>query len=283
MKKTALKSILVAASLLTCALQTMAQNSDKVHMLGLLGGLSVTSNPPALQQSKHKANYVDGNGGLTYLFHNTVSDGYCFEWQLSLVASSVNALNASGEGTKVKFIVPLDFRWFLGDYQKIQAYIGLGLQYNTVWVFTSSEDNDVHYNIWTDSYTTSRTTWEWTVNQFSSNVAVGFKIPFGNVWINRDYVKMHSVLLGIKGHIPIINSSGYYVKDDTPVDMSKDKTNLSITGGISFGFSNGGAIKIDIEYPLGGSNNYKVNDGGHATFFNTHSWSVSATWLFRVG
>ena len=118
----------------------------------------------------------------------------------------------------------------------------------------------------------------------STNVAVGFKIPFWKIWVREeaDYIKMHNIILGLKGHFPIINASEHHGNDNSFVDLSKDKVNLSITGGISFGFKNGNAIKIDGEYPLGGSNKYTINDGGHSTFFNTHSWSLSTTLLFRL-
>ena len=132
--KAVLKSILVTILFMVMALQMMAQDKNKSHMLGFLGGVAFTSNPPALQKLTEKSHYVDGNGGISYLYHNNVSDGYAFEWQLSFIGSSVKTLESADNETKVKFIMPLDFRWFLGNYQKIQAYVGLGLQYNTVWL-----------------------------------------------------------------------------------------------------------------------------------------------------
>ena len=280
--------VLVAASLMLVTLPTMAQSNDKAHMFGLIGGVAFTSNPPALQNLTGKSHYVDGNGGFTYLYHNNVTDGYAFEWQLSFIGSSVNTLESADNETKVKFIVPLDFRWFLGNYQKIQAYIGLGLQYNTVWLFKSGDyDENIYYNPWWGDYYTETTqgedTWDWTVNQLSTNVAVGIKVPFWNIYMKGvGDVKMHNIILGLKGHFPIINASEHHGDENRYVDLSRDKVNVSITGGISFGFKNGNAIKIDGEYPIGGSNKYTVNDGGHATFFNTHSWSLSATLLFRL-
>jgi len=264
-------------------------DKDKAHMFGVLGGVAFTSNPPALQKLTDKSHYVDGNGGFTYLYHNNVSDGYAFEWQMSLIGSSVNTLESADNETKIKFIVPLDFRWFLGDYQKLQFYFGTGLQYNTVWLFTSGDDSEsTYYDPWWGVYYTEtqqgEDKWDWTVNQLSANVAVGLKIPFWNVWIDSTEgdKKLHNIMLGLKGHFPIINSSEYHGDENSSVDLSKDKVCLSVTGGVSFGFKNGNAIKIDGEYPLGGTNKYTLNDGGHATFFNTRSWSLSATLLFRL-
>lgn len=268
---------------------TYAQDKNKAHMIGFLGGVAFTSNPPALQKLTDKSHYVDGNGGLTYLYHNNVSDGYAFEWQMSFIGSSVNTLDHADDETKIKFIVPVDFRWFLGDYQKIQGYVGLGLQYNTVWVFTSGESNeDVYYDPWWGAYYTETTQeegdWNWTVNQLSANAAIGVKVPFGHTWIRdeAEYMKLHNIMLGLKVHVPIINSSEYHGNENSSVDLSKDKVSLSITGGFSFGFKNGNAIKIDGEYPMGGTSKYTLNDGGHATFFNTNTWSLSATFLFKL-
>lgn len=289
MKRILLHAVVLAIALV-CTQSMYAQpNKDKTNMIGLLGGVAFTSNPPALQKLTDKSHYVDGNGGLTYLFHNQVSDGYSFEWQMSLIGSSVSMLDHADNETKVKFIVPLDFRWFIGDYQKIQAYFGCGLQYNTVWLFTSGEDSEsTYYDPWWGVYYSETTqgedSWDWTVNQLSTNIAIGFKVPFWNVWISdesRD-IKMHNFILGLKVHFPLLNSSEYHGNENSSVDLSKDKVNLSIIGGLSFGFKNGNAIKIDGEYPMGGTSKYTLNDGGHATFFNTNTWSLSATLLFRI-
>ena len=265
---------------LIAVMPTLAR-SNKSHLFGILGGVAFTSNPPALQKLTDKSHYVDGNGGLTYLFHNQVSDGYAFEWQMSFIGSSVSMLDHADNETKVKFIMPIDFRWFLGN-PTISAYIGAGLQYNTVWLFTSGDEyTDTYYDPWWGYYYTETTQgedqWDWTVNQLSTNLAVGFKIGMGE---NRQ----HNLILGTKIHFPIINNSEHHGNENSYVDLSKDKVNVSLTGGISFGFNDQkGAFKIDCEYPLGGSNKYVVNDGGHSTFFNTHSWSLSATLLFNVG
>ena len=223
---------------------------------------------------------MDGNGGFTYLFHNQVKDGYAFEWQLSLVASSVNTLEHADNETKVKFIVPLDFRWFLGT-QKLSAYLGAGLQYNTVWLFTSGEDyTGTYYDPWWGVYYTETTPGEtdmkWTVNQLSTNLAAGFKVGIG-----KGKIPPHALILGAKFHFPIINSSEHHGDENTSIDLSKDKVNVALTMGFSLGMK-WGAFKIDGEYPLGASSKYVINDGGHSTFFNTHSWSLSATLLFNI-
>lgn len=282
MKRFITTLMVVAISLVSAQVSCAQSKSDKVNMLGLLGGVAFTSNPPALQKLTNKSHYVDGNGGLTYLYHNDVSDGYAFEWQLSMIGSSVSMLDHADDETKMKFIVPLDFRWFLGNNQKFQGYLGLGLQYNTVWLFTSGESSEgTYYDPWWGVYYTDTSQdegdWDWTVNQLSVNLAMGFKVPFG------EYLeKKHSCMLGLKVHFPIINSSEYHGNESSSVDLSKDKVCLSITGGVSFGFNNGNAIKIDGEYPMGGTSKYTLNDGGHATFFNSNTWSLSATFLFRL-
>ncbi len=254
-------------------------DNNKSNLLGLVGGVAFTTNPTALQKLTNKSHYVDGNGGFTYLHHYQGSDnGYAFECQLSFICSSVQTLEHADNETKMKFIVPLDFRWFLGS-QVISAYIGAGLQYNTVWVFTS-EDDDVYYDPWWGGYYTEPGglgSWGWTVNQLSSNIAVGIKTGMGSQ-------KQHNIMLGGKIHVPIVNSSEHHESGNSSVDLSKDKVSVSLTGGFSIGFKDqAGAVKVDCEYPLGGSSKYIINDGGHSTFFNTHSWSLSATALFTLG
>lgn len=273
--------LLTVVAVLIAVMPVMAQGNKKSRLFGVLGGVAFTSNPPALQKLTDKSHYVDGNGGFTYLYHNQVADGYAFEWQMSFIGSSVSMLDHADNETKVKFIIPLDFRWFLGN-PTISAYIGTGLQYNTVWLFTSGEEySDTYYDPWWGIYYTETTqgeaTWDWTVNQLSTNLAVGFKVGMGE---NRQ----HNLILGTKIHFPIINNSEHHGNETSFVDLSKDKVNVSLTGGLSLGFNQQkGAFKIDCEYPLGGSNKYVVNNGGHSTFFNTHSWSLSATLLFNIG
>lgn len=257
------------------------RSSNKSHLIGVLGGVAFTSNPPALQKLTDKSHYVDGNGGFTYLFHNQVSDGYAFEWQMSFIGSSTSTLEHADNETKVKFILPVDFRWFLGS-RTISGYLGWGLQYNTVWLFTSGEQSEnSYYDPWWGVYYTEtyedEDKWDWTVNQLSTNLAIGFKIGFGDE-------QQHNIILGTKIHFPIINSSEHHGDSNSSVDLSKDKVNVALTGGFSIGFNRqSGAFKVDLEYPLGGSNRYAVNDGGHSTFFNTHSWSLAASLLFTVG
>lgn len=264
---------------------TLAQKKSKTDiLLGLVGGMSVTSNPPALQEITGKSHYIDGNGGCTLLSHKQVTDGYAFEWQYSLIWSSVKPLGKTEGQTKLKFIMPLDFRFFLGNYQKLQTYFGFGFQYNTVWKITKGEDYDnTYYDPWWGVYYTETTQGEskmrWTVNQFSTNLAIGLKVPFRT---GGNDMKLHAVMLGLKGHFPIVNNSDYHGDEKKSVDLSKDKVNVAVTGGLSFGFGAGNAFKLEGEYPIGGTNKYTLNDGGHSTFLNTHSWALSATFLFNL-
>ena len=258
----------------------MAQDS-KTHLFGLVGGVAFTSNPVALQKLTDNTHYVDGNGGFTYLYHNQVTDGYAFEYQMSFIGSSVNMLDHNGDETKMKFILPMDFRWFLGN-PTISAYVGAGLQYNTVWIFTSEKgSNDYYYDDWWGDYyyyddPFGNVSWDWTLNQLSTNLAVGFKIGMGED-------RQHNIILGTKFHFPVINASEYHGSENNFIDLSKDKINASLTGGISLGFSKQkGAFKIDCEYPLGGNLENQVYDGVSSTFFTSHSWALSATLLFKI-
>lgn len=271
------------------ACSPMAVNAD--DLIGLIGGMSITSNPPAMQQMTGKSSFVDGNGGFCYLYHNQVTEGYAFETQVSMLCSSVSMLDSNDGETKVKFIVPLDFRWFLGT-QTISAYLGLGLQYNCVWKFTEGESSyNTYYDPWWGYYqeeNVGEEKWDWTVNQLSTNIALGFKVGFWNGDAYNpgkgvyEYFKRHAIIVGTKVHLPIINASESHGSGDGSVDLSRDKVGVSLTGALSFGFTDSFTLKLDYEYPLGGSNKYRLNDGGHATWFNTNTQSMSVTLLFRI-
>ena len=280
-----LKSLVIVAITIIASLGHKAYADD---LIGLIGGMSFTSNPPAMQQMSGKSHFIDGNGGWCYLYHNQVTDGYAFETQFSMLWASVNPLKEDG-ASKCKFIVPLDFRWFLGT-QTLSAYLGAGLQYSTVWRFSKGEGHThTYYDPWWggiyEEEVEGEDKWDWTVNQLSTNLALGFKLGFWNGDAydpgKRQYVnsKRHALILGTKVHLPIINASESHGSD---IDLSKDKVCVSLTGALSFGLTNSFTLKLDYEYPLGGSNKYRLNDGGHATWFNTNTQSMAITLLFRI-
>ena len=280
-----LKSLVIVAITIIASLGHKAYADD---LIGLIGGMSFTSNPPAMQQMSGKSHFIDGNGGWCYLYHNQVTDGYAFETQFSMLWASVNPLKEDG-ASKCKFIVPLDFRWFLGT-QTLSAYLGAGLQYSTVWRFSKGEGHThTYYDPWWggiyEEEVEGEDKWDWTVNQLSTNLALGFKLGFWNGDAydpgQRQYVnfKRHALILGTKVHLPIINASESHGSD---IDLSKDKVCVSLTGALSFGLTNSFTLKLDYEYPLGGSNKYRLNDGGHATWFNTNTQSMAITLLFRI-
>ena len=280
-----LKSLVIVAITIIASLGHKANADD---LIGLIGGMSFTSNPPAMQQMSGKSHFIDGNGGWCYLYHNQVTDGYAFETQFSMLWASVNPLKEDG-ASKCKFIVPLDFRWFLGT-QTLSAYLGAGLQYSTVWRFSKGEGHThTYYDPWWggiyEEEVEGEDKWDWTVNQLSTNLALGFKLGFWNGDAydpgKRQYVnfKRHALILGTKVHLPIINASESHGSD---IDLSKDKVCVSLTGALSFGLTNSFTLKLDYEYPLGGSNKYRLNDGGHATWFNTNTQSMAITLLFRI-
>ncbi len=248
------------------------------NLIGVIGGIALTSNPPALQTYTGKASYTDGNGGLTYLYHNQVNGWYAFEWQLSMVFSSVSFLESADDEDRCKFIFPVDFRWFLGN-PVISAYCGAGLQYNTVWVFTDNGATE-RWDPWLGYYDDpNMPDWDWTINQLSANLAFGLKIGFGNT---DTAFKKHALILGTKFHFPMVNASDSRSSGDKSIDLSRDRTNVSLTGALSFDVGKGWTFKFDYELPCGGNNTYEINDGGHSTFLNSRSQSLSLTILKRI-
>lgn len=282
------------ATVLITVLASCGPKAYADDLIGLIGGMAFTSNPPAMQNMTGKSHFIDGNGGWCYLYHNQVNHGYAFETQFSMLWSSTAALKEDG-ASKCKFIVPLDFRWFLGSMQTeraldFSAYVGAGIQYSTVWRFSKGDSHyHTYYDPWWGDYweeeVEGEDKWDWTVNQLSANVALGFKLDFWNsdIWNpgtrHYDNFKRHSIIFGTKFHFPVINASESHGSD---VDLSRDKTCVSLTGALSLGLSGSCTLKLDYEYPLGGSNKYKLNDGGHATWFNTNTQSMSLTLLFRI-
>lgn len=286
--------------LVVSVLSARAQETDV--LLGFNFGTSITSNPSSMQKRTGRSHYFDVNGtALLFLIHQQVSDIYSYEVQFPFplpplgVYSTVHSLDHTEDETKIKWTFPVDVRWFLGS-EKISAFAGLGLQYSTVWDFISTK-GDSHTNTYYDpwwGYYYQETyhdkddfQWKWTANQLSANFAVGTKIglfsadaqdPRSGNW--QSY-KPLNVILGAKFHFPIINNGEKHGDGDNYVDLSRDKTCVSLLGGISINWP-GGAFKIDYEYPLGANNKYALYDGGHGTFFNTTSQSISATLLFKL-
>lgn len=266
------------------SLNPTGKAQEKSNLIGLLGGVALTSNPPALQAYTQKASYTDGNGGITYLFHKQKHKWYAFECQLSTIFSSAKVLRPAENETKCKFIMPLDFRFFLGN-PTISAYCGAGLQYNTVWLFTQGESHThTYYDPWWgvtwNEEIEGESKMNWTVNQLSTNLAFGLKIGFWNV--GYEGYKRHAVILGTKFHFPLVNASESHGNEDKSIDLSRDRTNVSLTAALSLDAGKGWTFKFDYELPCGGNNTYEINDGGHATFLNSRSQSLSLTILKKL-
>lgn len=286
----------IAALILTfCILNSSKAQTDV--LFGGSFGMAFTSNPQSLQIKTGKSHYVDYVGQFLFLTHTQVNDNYSYEFQFPCpilgIYSSVNYLEHADNETKLKFTFPFDVRFFLGD-QTLSGYVGAGIQYSTVWNFISSDgdSSNSYYDPWWGYYyeesyqDDDKLDWEWTAHQLSTNLAVGLKLGMFNAEA-RDpkgsYISYRpfSLMLGVKFHFPLINNGETHGDESSGVDLSRDKTSVSLTGGFSINWPRG-AFKIDYEYPLGGTNKYALYDGGHATFFNTRSQSLSATLLFKL-
>lgn len=274
--------ILIPAFICACLVtNAQVQDSNHSHLIGFGGGVAFTSNPSALQERTGKSHYVDWNGGLTYMYryqgNSDTNFGHALEVQVSLMGASANVLQSEEDGTRIKFILPLDFRYFIGS-ESLCGYLGLGLQYSTVARFYESENGDGYYDYWSNTYyEEDDLSVDFSLHQLALNLAPGFKIGYGYLKGHRP----HSIVIGVKFHFPLINSSEFHGNESSSIDLSKDKLSVSLTGSLSWGWK-GGAFKLDAEYPLGGTSKYTLNDGGHSTFANTHSWSISGTFLFNI-
>lgn len=293
--RTVFACLLVANSVTPVA----AGDGDTDYLLGINFGAALTSNPSSLQQMTGRSHYIDYFGQFMFLTHTQVNDNWSYEFQFPIpllgVYSTVHSLAHSEDETKIKFTYPIDFRVFGGN-DIVSAYLGAGLQYSTVWDIISTEGDsytNTYYDPWWGVYYNETYSddddfkWKWTANQLSTNLAFGLKLGLftadakdPQTGYYQDYRPLN-IILGTKLHLPIINNGEKHGDGDNYVDLSRDKTYVSLTGGISYNWP-GGAFKVDYEYPLGGTNKYALYDGGHGTFLNTQSQSISATLLFKL-
>lgn len=257
----------------------------KGNMLGFVGGLFLTSNPD-MSGYDTKKNYIDGGGGLVYDYRNDVNENYTFEVLTSLMLSSCSTSQTEEGQSKMKFILPLDLRWYVGTAD-FKFFLGAGLQYNFIYSFKKVETGGYYYDYWGNYYSDSGYDYEEDTgaHQLSGNGAIGFSI-FGM----RSPVH---ILLGTKFHFPIINNAeGVEYSNDGRFDFSKDKTSITANFGISFslggkdkttGMYESPMLMINYDYPLGSTKETSVEYADKRNFFETHSQSLTMSLLFSLG
>jgi opacity protein-like surface antigen len=256
----------------------------KANMFGIVGGLFLTSNPD-MSGYDTKKNYTDYGGGLVYDYRNDVSKNYTFEFLTSLMITSCNTSKTEEGQSKMKFILPLEMRFYVGTTD-FKFFIGAGLQYNFIYSFKENEKDNYNtygYYDWYgnyyyyDYYTGTTTEYEedTKAHQLSGNGSIGFSI-----------LGMQSpvhILLGAKFHFPIINNAeGKEFSNGSRFDFSKDKTSITATAGLSFNLGKKSVLMLNYDYPLGSTKETTVDNGDKRNFFETHSQSLTMSILWRL-
>lgn len=255
----------------------------KAHMFGIVGGVFLTSNPD-MSGYDTKKNYVDGGGGFVYDYRNDVSKNYTFEVLTSLMATSCSTSRTEEGQSKMKFILPIEMRWYVGTTD-FKFFIGAGLQYNFIYSFKKTENDGYsygYYDYWGNYYQYNYGGGGYDyeedtgAHQLSGNGSIGFSI-----------LGMQSpvhILLGAKFHFPIINNAeGIEYSNSGRFDFSKDKTSITATAGLSFNLGKKCIMMLNYDYPLGATKETSVEYDDKRNFFETHSQSITMSFLWNLG
>ena len=255
----------------------------KANMFGIVGGVFLTSNPD-MSGYDTKKNYVDGGGGFVYDYRNDVSKNYTFEVLTSLMMTSCSTSKTEEGQSKMKFILPLEMRWYVGTTD-FKFFIGAGLQYNFIYSFKETENDGYsygYYDYWGNyySYNYGGGGYDYEedtgAHQLSGNGSIGFSI-----------LGMQSpvhILLGAKFHFPIINNAeGVEYSNGSRFDFSKDKTSITATAGLSFNLGKRCIMMLNYDYPLGSTKETSVEYDDKRNFFETHSQSLTMSLMWSLG
>lgn len=243
------------------------------NLFGIMGGLSLTSNPEMMGYDVKK-NYVDGGGGFVYIHKNDVSENYTYEIISSLMLSSCSTSRTESGEDKLKVILPLEGRWSYGS-KKVRGYCTAGCQYNFIWSLKSVEsDGYYYYDPYYDPYYGPQSDVDMSAgaHQLSGNVGAGM------YFLGAEHLH---ILVGAKYHFPIINNAeGIEYSDNDRIDFSKDKSCLLATASLSYDLGNSGCvIMLNYDLPLGGGNKETEIKG---SFFEMNSQSVFLSLLWSL-
>lgn len=247
----------------------------KKWMWGFVGGAFITSNPD-MSGYDVKKNYFDYGGGLVFDYcKDSDSGNFTFEWLFSPIITSCKTSATEDGQSKMKFIFPFEHRFYVG-VDNFKFFLGAGFQYNFIYSYKETEYYDYYGGTSTDIEEDTR------AHQLSGNGSLGFSV------LGAEY-PIH-FLLGAKFHFPIINNAeGIEFSNGSRFDLSKDKTSITATLGVSINL--GGrdyrsdkyqtpVLMINYDYPLGGNKEISVTDKISRSFFETHSQSLTMSLLF---
>lgn len=235
------------------------------NMLGLVGGIFLTSNPD-MSGYDTKKNYTDYGGGMVFDYRREFSENSAFEFLMSGMLASCKTSHTEEGEDKLKVTFPVEFRFYLGN-SFLKLYVGAGLQYNFIWSLKDTDRPDYYYG---GSDVDSGT----GAHQLSGNGSVGLCVLGLSSRIH--------FLLGTKFHFPIINNAeGVDYSNGSKIDFSKDKTSIAATAGVSVDVVRQKIVWMtNYDYPLGSTKRTSVTTGDTRNFFERKSMSLTTSFLF---
>lgn len=243
------------------------EGSRQTFMFGFLGQYNITSCID-LQHLGLDAMYEDWGGGMVLNNRNSKSKSSSNEFIWSLIFCSANTIPG---GDWIKFMSPMDWRWFRG-WDGFQFYFGLGVQYNCLVREVTSDSFNPYLGEMQEDFDL-----DFEAHQFSANFQAG-------VLLFNSESKIH-LLFGGKWHQPIVGQSmGSYLGNNGKIDFSEDKKALVFAATLSLSLKHS-VLMLEYDLPIGGqkqqpqpdmNNNFSANP----SFFERQSQSFTLTWLF---
>ena len=232
-----------------------------VHQFGFIGGMYNTANPNFTDINGETQTFHDWGLGATYTMHDYVTRQFTFDVLTSVTLITAKYLKVKGvDDSKQKMVWPVDCRFYLGPSEDFQAYVGTGLQWNMLQKATGE------YDVVTGMVPHK------TVHQLSSNTAVGL-----NFFGPQNY--MFHLNVGAKLHYTITDNDNT-LADGSLVDLSKDRSCIILTGGVTIDIDRkkNACLMLNYEYPLGTPKS-SYSDSGF--FKNTQTISLGL--MFHIG
>lgn len=232
-----------------------------VHQFGFIGGMYYTANPNFTGIEGDTQTFLDRGLGATYTMHDYVTRQFTFDVLTSVTVITAKYLQVKGiDESKQKIVWPVDCRFYLGPSEDFQAYIGTGIQWNMF------EKTTGEYDIITGTAPSK------TIHQLSGNTTVGL-----NFFGPQNY--MFHLNVGAKLHYTITDND-HTLSDGSLVDLSKDRSCVILTGGITIDIDRKkkACLMLNYEYPLGTP---KSPYGDSGFFKNTQTISLGL--MFHIG
>lgn len=246
---------------------------------GLVTGMNAISIPESMQNDYDKSNYYDFSGGLMLGCHKRVTDGFDFDWNLSVMGSTVANTVREDDQKKMKFLFPNDFRFFIGG-KYFKGYLQTGIQYNFVFSWIPGDGSyysDYWGNVWHEGDYAETST---AAHQFSSNLGYGL---LATIPIDEYEGSMFAMMLGTKLHIPIANPAEAAVqRNGKVIEFGKDKTCLVMNASLAISPTSAYSLKLDYELPLGGGKSASEDDGAVIRYFKQKSQALYFSLIFNM-